>query len=593
MIRYFRALASLRWHLVLNSLRPSRKRDGVERASRAFQVLGPVLAFLLFIPGILVMGVLGLAGGWSLASSEKLLGAALIVLRMILIFELVLTALTPLLRAAQGAPPNLTRFLLLPIPSRFLYLGEALSGIGDPWMAILASGLLCLALGWMTAGGLAAGLLLLAAAVSILGFLTGLGALSSSFTHLIFRDRRRGEMISLVLLILVATGGMLPGLLSTPEPSRKQTTVAGAGVEQDEDGSPEPAPRGVPAPSAPAPERPGRSEWDGRVLPGWAAAYPPELYVRCVALATERRAASAFLPLAILAAWAAAVHAVASRIYRRLLETPEIQSFRRGGDSLPRWGRVPGLNPAASAVAIAQVRLVFRTVQGKIALCLPPLVVMVMGILWLRRPGELMPADPPVPFGVILAFAGIAFAMMTLETSALNQYAMDRAGLTLEFLAPVSDRDLVRGKAAGGAILAASRAFLCYLAALIIAPGGSFFLWLAAAVGGGAIFLLLAPGGAILSALLPKTVDLGRIGNAAKPHPAASFLGMLCVAMGAGPTIALVLGAVFFLESPAAAFLLVVAWTAVAAVVSRLLFRLAERLLSQRRENLALVAQGR
>jgi hypothetical protein len=591
MIRYFRALAWLRWHLVVNSVRPTRKRDAMERASRAFQVLGPILAFLLFVPAILLMGVLGLFGGWSLGSSGSFLAAAQIVLRMVLLFGFVLTILTPLLRAAQGAPRNLTRFLLLPVPARFLYVGEALSGLGDPWLAILTSGLLCLALGWMMAGGVAPALLLLAAAAAILGFLTGLGALSSSFTHLVFRDRRRGEMISLVLLITMAAGGMLPGLLSTFEPSRKRTPDAGvvAGKGQH----PESAPQGDPKPPVPAPGPPGKMEWDGRVLPPWAAAYPPELYVRCVALASERRASSAFLPLAILAAWAVAAHGIASRIYRRLLETPEIQSSRRGGNSFALWGRVPGLGPAASAVAMAQVKLIFRTVQGKIALCLPPLVVLVMGTLWIRRPEEMMSASPPVPFGVILAFAGVAFAFMTLEASTLNQFAMDRAGLTLEFLAPVSDRDLIRGKAAGGAILAASRALLCYLAALIIAPGGSPFLWLAVIAGGAAVFFLLAPGGAIISALLPKTTDVGRIGKGGKPHPVASFLGMLCIAAGAGPAVGLVLGALFLFESPALAFLLVAGWAAVAAAISLPLFRLAESLLAQRRENLALVAQGR
>jgi len=593
MIRYFRALASLRWHLAVNSLRPSRKRDAMERASRAFQVLGPILAFLLFVPAILLMGALGLSGGWSLATSERFLATALVVLRTFLVFEFVLTILAPLLRATQGAPPNLTRFLLLPVPARFLYLGEALSGLGDPWLALLASGTLCLALGWMMTGGVVPALLLLAAAAAILGFLTGLGALSSSFTHLVFRDRRRGEAISLVLLITIAAGGMLPGLLSTFEPLRTRTRDVKAGVEKREGQRPESAPQGVPKPPAPAPGRPGRMERDGRALPAWAAAYPPELYVRCVALASGRRGGSALLPLALLAAWAVATHGIASRIYRRLLETPEIQSSRRGGRSFALWGRVPGLGPAASAVATAQVKLIFRTVQGKIALCLPPLVVLVMGTLWIRRPGEMMPAGLPVPFGVILAFAGVAFAFMTLEASTLNQFAMDRSGLTLEFLAPVSDRDLIRGKAAGGAILAAIRALLCYLAALIIAPGGSPLLWLAVPAGGAAVFFLLAPCGAIISALLPKTMDVGRIGMAGKPHPVASFLGMLCIVAGAGPAVALALGALMFLESPALALLLVAGWAAVAAALSLPLFRLAESLLARRRENLALVAQGR
>ena len=68
---------------------------------------------------------------------------------------------------------------------------------------------------------------------------------------------------------------------------------------------------------------------------------------------------------------------------------------------------------------------------------------------------------------------------------------------------------------------------------------------------------------------------------------------MICIVAGAGPAAALALGALFLAESPALAFLLVAGWAVVAAALSIPLFRLAERLLAQRRENLALVAQGR
>ena len=108
-----------------------------------------------------------------------------------------------------------------------------------------------------------------------------------------------------------------------------------------------------------------------------------------------------------------------------------------------------------------------------------------------------------------------------------------------------------------------------------------------------AVFFLLAPCGAILSALLPKTMDIGRIGQAGKPHPAASFLGVLCILAGAMPAAALVLGALLLFESPALALLLVALWAGVAAALSLPFFRLAESLLARRRENLALVAAGR
>ena len=142
-------------------------------------------------------------------------------------------------------------------------------------------------------------------------------------------------------------------------------------------------------------------------------------------------------------------------------------------------------------------------------------------------------------------------------------------------------------------MLAASRALFCFVPAVVVAPGGSLFLWLAVPVGGVAVFFILAPCGAILSTLLPKTMDLNRLGQAGKPHPGASLLGMLCMLVGAGPVLALGAAALFLLHSPAAAFLMVAGWAGVAAVISIPLYRVAEGLLARRRENLALVAQGR
>jgi hypothetical protein len=72
------------------------------------------------------------------------------------------------------------------------------------------------------------------------------------------------------------------------------------------------------------------------------------------------------------------------------------------------------LSDAASAVAVAQVRLVFRSVQGKIQCCVLPLVILVMGLLWLRHPQGLAQAGSPLPVGLLLASSGIFFAMMTL-----------------------------------------------------------------------------------------------------------------------------------------------------------------------------------
>ena len=581
MIRILWAFGRLRWRLMINSLRPTRRRDAVERASRALQALAPAILFVLFVPAILLTAFLAFVAGSSLGESGRFLGPALTVVRVLLLLETGFALLAPLIRATLGSGRSPARLLLLPIPVSSLYFVETLSSLGDPWLSILASGLLFLPVGWSTAASLAPGLLLLAAGGTIVLLLAGLGTLSSSVAQLVFRNRRRGEWVSVVLLTAFGAAGMLPALVARLGPEKKETSGA--------------SPRnGIAAEPAPRRDiRLDRRGWDGRALPPWAAVYPPELYARCLALATERRAREALAPLALLALLAVGVHGIAAGVHARLLETPEIQSGRRRGGAMPRWIRLPYLGRSSSAVAVAQVRLIFRTVQGKIGFSLIPLVILTVGTLWLRRPRELLPEGLPVPFGVILALGGALLTLLTLEAAVLNQFALDRSGLTLEFLSPISDRELIRGKAAGAAVLALSRAAPCGLVAWLLAPGGSPFLWMAAIASAAAAFLLLAPGGAIVSSLLPKTMDAGRIGREGKPDFWASLLGMLFVALGAGPAILLGLGALLLCKSPALAFLCSAGWAVLCAAISLPLFRLAERLLAGRRENLALVAQGR
>jgi hypothetical protein len=88
-------------------------------------------------------------------------------------------------------------------------------------------------------------------------------------------------------------------------------------------------------------------------------------------------------------------------------------------------------------------------------------------------------------------------------------------------------------------------------------------------------------------------VDPGKITKQNQPHFAASILGMAGYLFAAGPIAGLAGGALFLLDSPALALVFIVLWTGVALTISLSLLRLAERLLARRRENLALVAEGR
>jgi hypothetical protein len=208
-----------------------------------------------------------------------------------------------------------------------------------------------------------------------------------------------------------------------------------------------------------------------------------------------------------------------------------------------------------------------------------------------RRGAWTPPEGFPLQGGVVLAFLGAGFTLLSLQQVVLNQFALDRAGLSMQLLSPLTDRELVVGKAAGGAILGASAALLCIVPAVIVAPAGSLWLWLAVGAAAVGAYLLMAPVAAILSTLFPKRADLSKLGRAGNPHAAAEIIGFLFyLALPLPPVVATALALLLF-ESPRLAFLLMAGWALVCLLLAWPLFRLAIWLLGNRRENIAMVVE--
>jgi len=188
-----------------------------------------------------------------------------------------------------------------------------------------------------------------------------------------------------------------------------------------------------------------------------------------------------------------------------------------------------------------------------------------------------------------LAFgAGIVFALYAAQAFTMNQFGSDRSGLTREFIAPISDIDLVRGKAVGCAAMVGAGALLSLICAATVSPGGSPLMWLATGLGGAAAFLLLSPVSALVSVLLPVPSDLSKTGTAGNPHSIAMLAGTVLVAVAVAPAVLIVA-----LLAPAPALVVMTIWLALAAMMSIPLLGVVAKTLRRRRENLALVAQGR
>jgi hypothetical protein len=197
----------------------------------------------------------------------------------------------------------------------------------------------------------------------------------------------------------------------------------------------------------------------------------------------------------------------------------------------------------------------------------------------------------PFSFGSGLNLAAFMsfICLISLLPIAMNQFAVDKAGLTLVLLSPLRDGELLAGKAAGNALVVAPPALACIGASLLVFGGGSPSLWLALVLGLVSVYLLVAPVAAICSAILPRAVDMNSIGRGSNAHGLSGFIGLLTFAAAGAPPMLMTLAATRLLERPSLAPLLMALWCLVAYGVSRLLFVVAGRTLAARRENLGMV----
>ena len=559
-----RALAWLRWRVLINTLTRSGARDFLERLSRAAESVLPLAIVVLLTPAAIALGGLGVWTGSVLGGRPAEADFALQVVRWTLLLALVLTLLGPALFAAGQHADVTIRLLLLPISTRVLYLAHALGGLADPWVFLSIPLLAGIPIGLAASGALGNALLAFAAGAAFLGVLLGVAALSGAALQLLVRNRKRAELAVLVSMLLIVVVSLLPSLFIPPD-----------GEERRE-------------------EPPAETEIP---LPGWAraaaAAVPSELYVRTLRLAGRGAPAAAAGGGAVLLVWGALAHALTWPVYRRLLQTPATS----GGARRVTRGRgiavvIPGAGPVTAAVALAYARLGFRTPRGRSIVLMPVVMLLVFAAMFYVR-GTGMPIGPArVGGGYSLAIFGFVLALMSLGPLAFNQFAVDGPGLTLEFLAPVSSRELLYGKAIGGALIAAVPCALS-LAAGLVTGGGSLLPWAAILCGASATYLVLAPAAAVLSVLFPKAVDLSSIGQASNAHQAAGLLGVLAFAVSCAAPAVLAFIGLRLLGGPAGATALVVGWLAVSIPLALVGFRIAERLLDDRKENLAMVAQGR
>ena len=562
MIGLLRAFAYLRFRLMLNGLR-ARRRDSLEQVSRITRLLVAALVAVSLIPGSLFLAVLAFIGGRGLAVGNEKALAVTIGARGVLAVVTIVVAISPILKFG-GAAASTTRLALLPVPRGLLFTAELAAQFADPWILAIVPATLALPAGFVAAGDLVGASVALAAGCAVLLVLLTLGSAASLLGALLFRHRRLGELASIGLLLGITLVAYIPIL-----------TSRGALFGRPKDMS------------AKQREVVGRAFAFNAKDHAWLAAAPWELYAHAVEGAPPAGRAP-LAPIGGLALTALVFGGSARWAFGRLMDAPGERRIRgRRGDERSR--RIPGLSPAASAVARTFFRLVTRSVRGRVILFTAPLPAFILAFAWRNTPIEWI--DPGYAGVLVLAVAGL-LALMSMSAFLTDQFAVDRAGLTLTFLSPANGVEIVAGKAIGAMAAFAIPLSIGTVAAVALHPHGSPLVWGGAMMCVIAAYLAQSPVSAALAAWFPAPFDLTRL-RAGNPHPLASILGLMASVLVYAGCGGLFAGVLALTGSASAGLATAALILAAASAFARLGWRLAAEALDGRRENLAMVAGGR
>ncbi len=554
MIRLIQALLWLRWRSMINWVRSGARRGTAERLARLAEAAAPILLAALLVPSALGAAVLGFWGGLQLAADPQA-SMPITAARVLLAAATMAALLLPLFNAMQGGAWQVERLLLLPVSRASLHAAHVASGLSDPVIWGLTPALLALSAGLLAGGAAGAALLTLAAAAVMLATLLALQAAVGSILHIVFRDRRRAEWVSLVMMALLVLIWLLPALLQD-------------GFDF------------------------GSSDFR---VPQWVhsllATAPSELYARFLRQAVAQDYLDALSSLAGVAAIALGLFLLSWRLYLRLLETPAKTRSGAVGQSLPwRIHQLPWLSPGGSAVAASLVRTSLRSGRIRLAILFTPLVPPLLGTLFFDSD---FARGWPVSPGILTAVAAIALSMLNLQPVLLNAFGSDRAGLTLQFLSPLEEREIVRGKLAGGAAMAFGAAVLGILGSLLFDRSGSIWIWLALLPTAACFYAIAGPLWMLLSIFFPKAADLNSWGREGNPHQMAGLLGTLLLAPALAAPLGVAALSLILLRDEIWLWVLLLLSLIVSLALGRLIEGAAVGLLAKRHEALASAAQGR
>ena len=195
----------------------------------------------------------------------------------------------------------------LPIPRRTLYAAQSASALVDVWVVATLPIVLFLPLGLLVGGAPVAASISLVGGLLLVLVIVGLTSLSTSLLHLVVRDRRRGELLALLFIIVIPGISMLPGLMN--------------GLRHAQHDKPQPS--------------------IASKIPAWMksagatsfSVYPPELYARAARQGALGELGVATTCVAGLAAATVVINALGMLAFVKVLDSPG--STGAGGPCAP------------------------------------------------------------------------------------------------------------------------------------------------------------------------------------------------------------------------------------------------------------------
>lgn len=573
--RIIRALQVMQWRLVINGLTHSKQRGEMESLSRLTDFILPILMGIILIPLTLAFTAGGGLAGYFLATATRNPQKIAMVLGFGLCLPCAWVLFRPfgMLASRQVERNDLVR--LLPIPHWLLRHLELFRALHEPVFLVFVPGLLLLPLGILVGGKPLFALAALVASLLLIAFLACTATLIALAAQLLLRNRRRGEVVGLIFVLIMSMLGILPQFFAH---NGRHSRANKPAIER-------PLPDQVPDGSIP------EGSFEELQLPRGVRALPPFLYgeVLCKGAISEWRDTG--IALGGLLAISAVMYSLSIPIYRRLTETPAVSSSGNKNETVgDATGNIPFVPAAIAAVAINNFRVLIRTIRGKLAI-VSPLIVAVMFTFMARQGGPNGAGfmSNPLMIGGFIVLVGFG----NLGIFTVNQFAIMGSGLILEFLQPIAPRTLLRGRmlAATGLFLLGLTPALITLAVLMPSTAPALLPMLFFA--GLSVDFLLFPLAALLSMIFPKRADLSSAGRGAQPHAAAGMLHFFAVVPAALPAAGLIALSLLMFHSKALATLLTGGWAVLTFFIALAVIRPLEATLLNRRENLALVAVGR